>query len=92
MTPIEIVQEYFPTATFEQARSVLWTCTGWPGAWAPKEGQTNEDYFRGQLQEAAEKSEADPEKACVQAIEEMDRAHDEFKKNYPEEQNDTVGV
>lgn len=90
MTPIEIVQQYFPSATSEQAKDVLWTCTGWPGAWAPKEGQTNEDYFRGQLKEATEKSGGDPHRACMMAIEEMDRAHDEFKKNYPEEVDDEL--
>lgn len=58
MTPLELVKEYFPTASDEIAGDVLWHCTGWPSFFVDDEPV--EQQLRKQLSSASVKSNADP--------------------------------
>lgn len=75
--PLDIVKEYFPSATDEQATSVLWICTGWPSFFAEDNPEVG---LRRQLKEYSIKSNKNPWEACAIAENEMDRAMDEMKE------------
>ena len=47
MTPIELVKEYFPEATDDEADSILWSRTGFPSFF--REDGSVEDNLRKQL-------------------------------------------
>ena len=50
MTWVELVKEYFPSATDEQADYILWGETGFPCFFnIPKDGLTVEECLRKQL-------------------------------------------
>ena len=52
MTWLELVREYFPDATDEEADYILWEKTGFPGFWnIPEDGNTPEECCRKQLKE-----------------------------------------
>ena len=56
MTWIELVKEYFPDATGEEAEYILWEETGFPAFWdIPRDGRTVEECCRKQLQEYKDK-------------------------------------
>jgi hypothetical protein len=51
-TYFEVIKEYFPNVTAEEAEHILWEHTGYPGFWAiPSDGNTPEECLRKQLQE-----------------------------------------
>jgi hypothetical protein len=74
MRPIDIVREYFPKASDDEARDVLWGCTGWPHFFDTGNGRTVQDALRDQLKEIADRSKGDPFIACCIAEQEMDEA------------------
>ena len=50
MTFNEIIKEYFPDATKDEAEAILWEHTGFPIFWnIPEDGKTPEECFRTQL-------------------------------------------
>lgn len=52
MTWNDLVREYFPKVTDEEANCILWERTGFPGFWnIPGGGDTPEACCRKQLQE-----------------------------------------
>ena len=52
MSWTDLVREYFPDATDEQAGYILWEKTGFPGFWnIPQDGDTPEACCRKQLQQ-----------------------------------------
>lgn len=58
MKILDVVREYFPTATDDQALNILWEYTGYPGFWnIPEDGATPEECMRKQL--AAERDRSD---------------------------------
>lgn len=58
MTFLELVKEYFPDATDDEAGYILWNETGFPSFWnVPKDGNTPEECLRAQLKRLSEKSE-----------------------------------
>jgi hypothetical protein len=69
MTGIELVKEYFPTASEDDAEMVLWECTGYPSFFM---GDDPVAYFRAQLMEAADLSSGDPMFAVAIAHTRMD--------------------
>lgn len=71
MRPLEIVKEYFPKACDEQARDVLWCCTGWPHFFNNGEG-TFEDVLRQQLKEISVRSHGDSYIACQIANQDLE--------------------
>ncbi len=48
----EVAREYFPKEDKEALSGILFGFTGFPCFFAPKDGETVEDVFRQQLQEA----------------------------------------
>lgn len=74
MNPVEIVKEYFPDANDAMAKEVLWSCTGWPGAFNTSETKTVEDCLREQLHRISEVSSKNPENAINIAMFELDEA------------------
>lgn len=75
MNLVDVVREYFPAATDNQAWYVLWECTGYPAFWdIPKSGATPEECLRKQLAEARDRSCANCELACAMCNEDMERA------------------
>ena len=80
MKALDIVKEYFSTATDEQASDVLYMCTNWPNSFIPKQGQNIEDCLREQLKDIAERSQADPEVACQIADKELAEVMRDFKE------------
>lgn len=72
MTVIELVAEYFPGASPEVCKSILWGCTGYP-CFFQNEG-TYKQVLRPQLKEMAERSGGDPVLALSLADEDMEKA------------------
>ena len=62
---LDLVKGFFPSATDQQAESILWTCTGWPGFFVVPEGKTKWDVLKEQLEEIAVKSGGVVERALV---------------------------
>lgn len=57
MTWIDLVREYFPEVTDEEADCILWGYTGFPGFWnIPEDGSTPEECCRKQLKELKDKN------------------------------------
>ena len=54
MTWMELVKEYFPEITDEEAEGLLWERTGFPCFWSDSDGDTPETCCRKQLQELKE--------------------------------------
>lgn len=56
ITWLELVREYFPKATDEEANGILWECTGFPCFWnIPQNGLTAEQCCRNQLKDLQSK-------------------------------------
>lgn len=50
MTGLEIVKEYFPKISDDDAGYILWNETGFPSFWSiPEDGETPEECLRTQL-------------------------------------------
>lgn len=49
MTALDIARDVFPDVGDDFLEFVLWEETGYPGFYAPAEGETDEDYLRRQL-------------------------------------------
>lgn len=74
MRPLDFVREYFPKASDDEARDVLWCCTGWPHFLDVSDGRSVQEVLRQQLKEIADKSNGDSFIACCIAEQEMDQA------------------
>ena len=83
-SPRDIVREYFPKASDDEARDVLWGCTGWPNFFDTRDGRSVQEILREQLSEIAEKSGGDPFIACCMAVQEMDQAMERGKREREE--------
>lgn len=52
---IDLVREYFPNTTNEEANDILWERTGFPCFWnIPQDGLTAEECCRKQLEQLKE--------------------------------------
>lgn len=76
MRPLDLVREYFPKASDDEARDVLWCCTGWPHFLDTSDGRSVQEVLRSQLSEIAAKSHGDSFIACCIAEQELDQAMD----------------
>jgi len=83
-SPRDLVREYFPKASDDEARDVLWGCTGWPNFFDTRDGRSIPEILREQLSEIAEKSGGDPFIACCMAVQEMDQAMERGKREREE--------
>lgn len=83
MKPFEIVKEYFPTASHDELRDVLWGCTGWPYFFQTSPGKNVEACLREQLLKISIRSQQVPTEALRLSEEDMDRAFQEYKQNEP---------
>jgi hypothetical protein len=57
MTFFEVAKEVFPNLDREQLDAIIWSETGFPAFFAEREGETIENCFRRQLQEAKSRME-----------------------------------